>query len=250
MSSTRAKILLLAGTGEAKKLANALAKRESIDVIASIHGDARLPRDLDVPTRIGGFEDQQELAAFLKDHAISGVIDATHPFAFEISQQANGLCHELDISMCRLERAEWTPRDGDHWICIDDETEAVHHLANCEKVMTFTGRHSIGKFSNIENIYIFNRILHDVSEDFPLPNGEHVFGKPPFSVQGEVDLFRRLEIDAIILRNVGGENGFSKVEAARQLGLKVIMINRPVSSLPKPIRRIEDALEWVDNHFG
>ena len=250
MSSTRAKILLLAGTGEAKTLASLLAKRESIDVIASIHGDARLPRDLDVPTRIGGFEDQQEFAAFLKDQALSGVIDATHPFAVEVSQQANELCRELDMPLCRLERRDWRPQDGDHWITIDDETEAAHHLAHCQKVMAFTGRHSIGKFSNIENIYIFNRILHNELVDFPLPHGEHVFGKPPFSVLDEVDLFRRLEIDAIILRNVGGENGFSKVEAARQLGLKVIMINRPFSSLPKPIRRIEDALEWVDNHFG
>lgn len=250
MSSTRAKILLLAGTGEAKTLASLLAKRESINVIASIHGDARLPRDLDVPTRIGGFEDQQELAAFLKDHAISGVIDATHPFAVEVSQLAHDLCRELDIPLCRLERREWRPQDGDHWIRINDETEAAQHLSNCQKVMTFTGRHSIGKFSNFENIYVFNRILHDVNEGFPLPHGEHVFGKPPFSVQDEVDLFRRLEVDAIILRNVGGENGFSKVEAARQLGLKVIMINRPISSLPKPIRLIEDALEWVDNHFG
>lgn len=250
MSLIKPKLLLLAGTSEAKALATLLSSSRKLDVIASLHQDARLPRDLDVPTRFGAFEDIHEFRDFILHEKVSGILDVSHPFSVDVSQQAFALSKEFNLPLMRLERAAWIPSKEDNWTFVDDEVDVHNYLEDCLKIMTFTGRVSIGKFSNIENSYIYNRILQNTDEDFPLPNGEHVFGWPPFTIADEVELFQRLEIDAIVLRNVGGKNGFSKLEAARRLGIKVIMINRPTVKAPKPLANLKAALSWIDRTYA
>lgn len=244
------KLLLIAGTREAQDLALWLSKMPKFDVLATVHGDARLPRDLPVKTRFGPFQNESHFESLVSKSGFHALIDASHPFATDITEQALAISQRQNLGFMQFERKEWTATPEDRWITVKTEHDVKKHLSGCRKIMTFTGRSSIDKFMNIENIYIYNRILQAEGSAFPLSNGEHLYGQPPFSVEQEIALFQRLDIDAIVLRNVGGKNGFSKLAAARALGLLVIMIERPKLKTPPPLRSLSEAQHWIETNYG
>ncbi len=104
-------ILVLGGTAEARELAGALHER-GIVVITSLAGRVARPRLPDGEVRIGGFGGPEALARWLAEHAVTGVVDATHPFAERISASADRACRAAHVPLLRLQRPGWSERPG------------------------------------------------------------------------------------------------------------------------------------------
>ncbi|MGH1576972.1 cobalt-precorrin-6A reductase [Planktotalea sp.] len=240
-------ILVLSGTREGRDIAADL-HRSGIDVIASLAGATRSPRAQDVPTRSGGFGGAQGFKTYLKEHSISAVLDATHPFASAITERSARICAELGIPYCLYSRPAWRATEQDNWTMLGNETEAAQHVKAGEIIFLATGRKTLERFANLSNNYLICRQIDPPNGPFPFPNGEFLIGRPPFSIEDEVRLFKKLKIDWLIVKNAGGTASFSKLDAARELGLKVGMIERPAVPDALCVSTIEQAIEWSAAH--
>ena len=239
-------LLLLAGTREAQQIASALSDR-GVAGIASLAGATRAPRDLGLPMRSGGFGGDEGFRNYLMDNGITAVLDATHPFAARITQRTARICAELSLPYCQLLRPGWQAGPGDRWVMIDQEEDAAAHIKPGATVFLATGRQTLDRFANLSSCRLICRQIDPPDREFPFENGEFLVGRPPFSVKQEMALFSRLGVDWLVVKNAGGMASASKLIAARQLALRVLMINRPP---PPPdtfqVETVVEALAWVD----
>ncbi|WP_135505050.1 cobalt-precorrin-6A reductase [Roseovarius aestuariivivens] len=237
-------VLLLAGTGEAKRIAEGLAAR-GLPAIASLAGATRAPRPLGLPTRVGGFGGDDSFRRYLRSAGITAVLDATHPFAHRVSHRTARICIEENIAYCQVLRPPWVPQPDDNWTLIDSEEEAAEHIAPGSTVFLATGRQTLQRFANLGHCRLICRQIDPPDGPFPFPNGAFLVGRPPFSEEDEAALFRWLGVDWLIAKNAGGAVPYTKLAAARRLGLRVAMINRPPQPDALRVETVTEALDWV-----
>ena len=239
-------VLILAGTAEARQLAEYCLSAK-ISAQASLSGATRKPMSLAVPTRHGGFGGVEEFKLFLKEQNISAILDVTHPFASFITERTFQVSQDLGLPMMRYDRPEWTRRRGDNWIFIKDESEATSYISPSSTVFLATGRQSLVKFQDISKSRIYCRQIDPPEEPFPWLNGGFIIGRPPFSEPAERALFLNLNIDVLIVKNAGGSASRTKLDAARDLKLPVLMINRPPPAAAQTVRSLIEVKLWLDN---
>lgn len=239
------RVLLLAGTGEARKIAEGLAER-GIDAVASLAGATRMPAALALPTRIGGFGGREGFERYLDDEGVGAVLDATHPFAARISLRTAEVCTAKGLPYRQFLRSAWTAEAGDNWTYLRTERDAAAHIVPGSTVFLATGLQNLSDFANLQQARIFARRIDAPREAFPFPGGEFLQGRPPFSVDDEIALFRKLAVDWLVVKNSGGAASRSKLDAARALGIKVALIERPEQPPGPKLTTVEDALTWVD----
>jgi precorrin-6A/cobalt-precorrin-6A reductase len=236
--------LILGGTADASLLAAEIA-RAGLDAVYSYGGRTRAPADQPLPTRIGGFGGVSGLADYIRREDITHVIDATHPFAAEMSRNAVEACVETGTPLIALERAPWNRAPGDNWIEIPDVNAAVAALpAAPAKVFLAIGRQHIAPFAaKPQHTYTLRFV--DPPEA-PLPfTADVIVSRGPFTLDGELEMIRTRGIAWIVARNSGGDGARAKIDAARMLGLPVIMISRP--QLPERLRveSVSAIMQWL-----
>lgn len=237
-------LLLLAGTGEAQQVARHLAD-EGRGAVASLAGATRAPRAMGLPTRIGGFGGEAGFLRYLAEAGIKAVLDATHPFAAQISARTARLCAAHDLPYCQLLRPEWVPVAEDRWTDIAAEEEAAAHIPEGATVFLATGRQGVTRFANLDGRRLICRVVDPPEAPFPMANGTYIVGRPPFSVDDEISLFTRLGVDWLVVKNAGGAASESKLAAARALSLPVAMIARPPQPDAPRVATVAEAIEWV-----
>jgi precorrin-6A/cobalt-precorrin-6A reductase len=234
-------VLVLAGTAEARELCAALAAAGH-GVLASLSGAVREPRPLGVPTRVGGFGGAAGFLRVLTEERIGAVVDATHPFAAAISARSAMICVREGVPFLRLDRPGWVSGEGDPWSLVDDAGEAAA-LAGRAAVFLAAGRGAVAAFAGYPGA-VWCRVIDPAVEDFPLPHGGWVVGRPPFAVEEEVALFRRLGVGVLVAKDSGAAEAGAKLAAARELGLPVIMLRRPAGVRPC-VATVAEAVAWV-----
>lgn len=219
------RILILAGTGEARQLANVLAERGH-DIIMSLAGVTREPALSRGKVRRGGFGGEEGLLSFLGQERMTLVIDATHPFAAQISKHAHGAAQRLMLPLMRLERPAWKkPQDG-HWREVQSLAAALALIPEGSKVLVTTGRRNLHLLRNHPSLSGVVRSIEP--PDAPLPSGwTLMLERPPHSIEHERELMRKYRITHLISKNAGGTAMLSKIKAANGLGIEVLMIGRP-----------------------
>ena len=236
--------LILGGIADANLLAAEIA-RAGIDAVYSYGGRTRAPADQPLPTRIGGFGGVSGLADTIRREGITHVIDATHPFAAEMSRNAVEACAQTGTPLIALERAPWTRAPGDNWIEVGDVNAAVAALPEAPaRVFLAIGRQHIAPFAaRPQHAYTLRFV--DPPEA-PLPFAADVIvSRGPFTLDGELEMMRMRGINWIVARNSGGDGARAKIDAARKLGLPVIMISRP--KLPERLRveSVAEVMQWL-----
>jgi precorrin-6A/cobalt-precorrin-6A reductase len=239
--------LILGGTGDANRLADALAHAR-IDAIYSYAGRTKIPLPHALPTRIGGFGGAQGLADFIRNEHITHVIDATHPFAAEMSRHAVDACALADTPLLALERAPWTPTPGDRWIEVADIAAAVAALPDLSaRVFLAIGRQHLAPFAAKPQHAYTLRLVDAPDEVMPLPDAEIIVSRGPFTLEDDRMLMQKRGIEWLVARNAGGDGARAKIDAARGLGLSVIMIARPDLPERPRVERVEDVLAWLSH---
>ena len=236
-------LLVLAGTSDARKLLEGL---KGAAVIASLAGVTRSPMKLPVTTRKGGFGGVDGFRDYLVDNDIKGVIDATHPFASIMTQTAAMVCAELGLPHVILQRLEWVKGPEDCWHFVDNVAETAKIIPVGSTVFLGTGRKTLPEYTCLDGRTLLARVI-DPPETPVLVgfNGTFLIGSPPFSIAEEVALFRDKGIEWLVVKNAGGQKSQSKLDAARELGLPVVMINRPKLPNAHVVNSVEEVLNWV-----
>ncbi|MGO4166203.1 cobalt-precorrin-6A reductase [Novosphingobium sp. YAF33] len=239
------RVLILGGTTEASALAAALAERE-IDTVLSYAGRVASPRSQPVPVRVGGFGGIAGLERYLRETAVTHLVDATHPFAATMSAHAIAAAKAAGIALAALTRAPWAPRGGDRWHQVPDLAAAVASLEGPpRRVMLALGRMHVEAFAAQPQHRYLLRFVDAPTEAPSLPHHDLVIDRGPFTPARDTDLLRTHRIDLLVCKNAGGSGASAKLEAARELGLAVTMIDRPAIPPRRALERVEQVLDWL-----
>ncbi|KAJ55176.1 cobalt-precorrin-6X reductase [Actibacterium mucosum KCTC 23349] len=245
----RAKLLILGGTTEASALAQAVADAGLAGEV-SLAGRVDRPRPLPLPTRIGGFGGVEGLAKYLQANAITHLVDATHPFAAQISANAIHAARLAGVPMVALTRAPWAAQAGDQWHHVPDMAGAVAALSGpARRVMLAIGRMHLADFAAQPQHFYLLRLVDPPRDAITLPDHHAEVSRGPFTVEGDMALLREHRIEVIVSKNSGGAAAKAKLDAARALGIGVIMINRPCVPDRMEVTTVEDLMAWL-GHSG
>lgn len=241
------KILILGGTTEATALARRLAGHPRIDARVSLAGRTKNPVLPPLPTRIGGFGGVAGLAEYLCAEGIGAVIDATHPFAAQISANAAAACARDGVPLRLLTRPAWAAEPGDRWIGVPDMAAAALALRGLGDTVFLTiGRQEVAAFEAVPDKRYLIRAV-DPPEPMPaLPRMSLILDRGPFTVESELALMRREVVEVVVSKNSGGRATDAKLEAARRLGLPVVMVERPAGNGVLELHDVEDAVGWLE----
>jgi precorrin-6A/cobalt-precorrin-6A reductase len=238
------RILILGGTGEARELAAALVT-DGIDVISSLAGRVRQPKLPDGPVRTGGFGGADGMAAFLRAEGITQVIDATHPFAASITMNAARAAGQADVPLLVLRRPAWETDPS--WVAAADIGAAAATVRDWpgEDVFLTTGRRDLDAFASDESHRFLVRVVEPPDGPVP-PRMTLILDRGPYMVEGETALIRKHRIGLLVTKNSGGPMTAAKLQAARDLGVQVVMVQRPplppgltvVATVPEAVRLV------------
>lgn len=241
-----AKILILGGTAEAREAAVALTTRGH-EVVTSLAGVTRHPHEPLGEVRKGGFGGVDGLEAYIRENGIELLADATHPFAAVMSAHAVEAATRASIPCIRLERPAWEPEAGDQWLRVPDIGEAAEAVPQGARVLLTIGRKEIAPFVSRADLTGLARMIEP--PDPPLPsNWSLLLARPPFLAEAERALMRDHGITMLVTKNSGGRTE-AKLEAARALGIPVIMIDRPVKPPTRTAQDVEDLVRLVEAAF-
>jgi precorrin-6A/cobalt-precorrin-6A reductase len=243
------RVLILGGTGDAARLAARAAVLTGIEVITSMAGRVRQPTTTAGRMRIGGFGGAAGLIDYLRDQRIDLLIDATHPFAAQISQHAASAAQTCGLPHLMLVRPPWEAEAGDHWMAVDSIATAAAVLPGvAQRVFLTIGRQELAAFAALQDLWFLMRMIDPPLPETPMPPGLLVLERGPFTLEDERQLLTTHAIEAIVSKNSGGDATYAKLIAARERGLPVVMIQRPPMPAGKQVADVEQALAWVENH--
>lgn len=243
------RILLLGGTTEAAALADRLAYKSNIEATLSLAGRTAAPAPSPLPTRVGGFGGSEGLAAYLSREKIDLLLDATHPFAARMSTNAAAAATATGVPLLAIERPPWTAVPGDDWIEFDSIEAAVAALPDDpQDVFSGLGRQAIDALCRAPQHRYAIRVVDPLDLPGELTDAELIAARGPFRTGEDAKLFADYNIRYVLTKNAGGTAAYAKIEAARQLGIRVHMVRRPAIPARETVSSDEEALAWIDAH--
>lgn len=244
---TRRRVLLLAGTAEAAELAHLLVTRAGVDVVASFAGPTSEVSPLPCPVRRGGFGGVEGLVQELRSGGYSALIDATHPFAAVMPHHAAAAAEQAGMPRLRLVRPAWPAEP--QWLDAEDLVDAANQLTEigARRVLLTTGRNVLQPFAALTGVHFVVRSI-EPPDPLPLADAVSITARPPFTLADERALLESHRIDTLVTKNSGGAN--AKLVAAREAGVRIVMIRRPRPVAGPVVSSAAEAFEWTCRWTG
>lgn len=213
------------------------------DAIFSYAGRIANPHPQPLRTRIGGFGGVEGLRLFLRGQGISHVVDATHPFASGMSRNAIAACEAEGVALIALERPAWEEAPGDRWTRLADFDAAAAALpGDGSTVFLAIGRQNLAPFVGLNHRWLL-RFAELAAH--PLRDATLIVSRGPYTVAGDVALMQRHGVAHVVAKNAGGTAAEAKIAAARQLGLPVLMIDRPTLPARRAVATVAEVMRWL-----
>jgi precorrin-6A/cobalt-precorrin-6A reductase len=251
MEMASMRVLILGGTTEASELTRLLAADPRFDVTLSLAGRTASPKTQPVPTRIGGFGGPDGLVAWLRQSATHAVIDATHPYADQISSNAVVACARLAIPLASIVRPAWERQPGDSWLHVASAEAAADALGpNPRRVFLTLGRLELGAFASSPHHHYIARTIDPPGDVALPPDIKLLSGRGPFDLQAETTLLEQEKVDVLVSKNSGGTATYAKIEAARNFGIPVVMMARPPKLRGHAVENAEAAMIWLEQRLA
>jgi len=239
------RVLLLGGTTEASQIGRELAAA-GIAGVYSYAGRTATPVAQPLPTRVGGFGGVDGLAEYLRTERITHVIDATHPFASQISRNAVEACAKTSSPLIAYLREPWGRGARRRMAARRDRRGRSGSLADQPaRIFLAIGRQHLSPFAAQPQHFYLLRLVDAPDTALPLPDAEIVLARGPFTTEGDLALLRDHRITHVVARNAGGEGARAKLDAARTLGLPVIMIDRPSLPERRTVQSVDQIMHWL-----
>ena len=237
-------MLVLGGTSEGRALAAAL-DAAGVPFVSSLAGRVGNPALPVGEVRVGGFGGADGLAAFLRAEGITALVDATHPFAATISANAAVAAGRAGVPRLVLRRPGWDPEPT--WQVVPDMPAAADAVRGWsgESVFLTTGRRDLALFAADDQHRFLVRTVDPPDGPVP-PRMTLLLDRGPYTLDGELTLMRAHEVGLLVTKNSGGSMTAAKLQAARELGMQVVVVQRP----PLPagsdvVATVEEALDWA-----
>ena len=241
------RLLLLGGTREAVELACALAGEPGVETTYSLAGRTRRPATVPAAVRSGGFGGPDGLAAYLREARIGLVVDATHPYAAAISAHAADACYRASVPRLVLHRPPWTRHPEDRWVEVPDAESAARALpALGKRALLTVGSRGLAPFIKEEHVEFVVRAVEPPAPALDPARFEVVLARGPFDFDSERRLLASRVIDVVVSKNSGGAAARPKLDAARALGLPVVMIARPPPPPGERVETVAAAADWIE----
>lgn len=240
------RILILGGTTEASELARRLARDARFAPTVSLAGRTAAPAAPPVPYRVGGFGGVDGLVQWLTDEKVEAIVDATHPFATQISANASAASQRTGVPSLTVVRPAWEPKEDDRWIDVDSIDDAVAALGDePRRVFLTVGRLELEVFKGApHHTYLIRTIDAPAPSALP-PSSELILERGPFDEVDERRLLKERAIDVVVTKNSGGNATYGKIAAARALGLCVVMVARPSAAAGNHVPDAAAAYDWL-----
>jgi precorrin-6A/cobalt-precorrin-6A reductase len=235
------RLLILGGTSDAIALVKQAAQLPHLEVITSLAGrtqNASAPGTV----RVGGFGGATGLANYLRDRSIDLLIDATHPFAAQITWNGAIAAQQAGTPHLMLVRPAWEKTEGDRWIEVASNAAAAQVLP-AQRIFLTIGRQELSTFAALTQYWFLMRMIDP--PEAPIPPGEILLDRGPFSLENERHLLQKYDVGAIVSKNSGGDATYAKIIAAREMNLAIVMVQRPVMPVGEVVTQVEDALSWI-----
>lgn len=214
----------------------------------SYAGRTESPRAQPVPVRVGGFGGVAGLIAYLERERITHLVDATHPFAATMSRHAVEAARLAGVETIMLTRPAWEAGAGDDWRHVADIASAVDALNGAaRRVMLALGRMHVEAFAAQPQHHYILRFVDAPDAPPALPRHHLLVDRGPFTLEGDMQLMREQGVELVVAKNAGGSGARAKIDAARVLGLPVIMIDRPASPQTRVAHEVGEVLDWLDH---
>lgn len=201
-----------------------------------------------LPHRVGGFGGIPGLVSHLRAEAYTHVVDATHPFAAQMSRNAVAACAEAGVPLLALERLPWRAGEGDRWTHVPDIAGAVAALPEQPtRIFLAIGRQNLQDFAARSQHHYLLRLVDPPATPLPLPRAEAVIDRGPFRLEDDRALLRDHRIGLIVSKNAGGTGARAKLDAAREAAIPVLMIERPFIPPRLRVETVEEVLVWLSH---
>jgi precorrin-6A/cobalt-precorrin-6A reductase len=242
----RMRVLILGGTADANRLAEAVVNDPHIDAVLSYAGRTDNPTLPPIPWRVGGFGGVDGLVDYLRAQNIARVVDATHPFAAQMSAHAVAACAVAGVPLLGLERPPWQRAAGDHWIEVDDLEAAADALGSVpQRVFLGIGRLHLKTFAERPQHSYLVRLVDPPRGPLPFPNAEVIVARGPFKRGADRAMLANYRAEIVVAKNAGGDSASAKIEAARDLALPVVMVRRPFIPVRETAETVAEVLRWL-----
>jgi precorrin-6A/cobalt-precorrin-6A reductase len=219
------RVLIVGGTSEACDVAQVL-NDEGFHTVSSLAGVTSSPHLPLGEVRCGGFGGEAGLLDYLRAVNIQAVADVSHPYAVQISRHAYGAARVAGIPYMRFERPPWQQQASDHWIAVSDILDAAAALPSGARALVTIGRKGIAHFFARGDLGGVARMIE--SPDIAVPQGWLLIqARPPFATENEIELIERHNITHLVTKNAGGETTHTKIVAAREKNIPVVIVTRP-----------------------
>lgn len=245
----RKKILLLGGTIGSRQIAEALSNTIDADAIVSLAGATTSRQDYALPMRIGGFGGVEGLRRYLVENRIDLLVDATHPYAAQMSRNAAAASSQAGVPLIVFDRPGWEPVEGDQWTPVRDIEAVLRRLDRLRPRNIFLplGRKELPRFEAVPKHNYLIRSIEIFDPPLNLPHVSYIRTRPPYEKADEIDLMKRHRIDLMIVKNSGGTLIYGKMVAARELGIPILMIRRPETSHTAPCKSVAETVSAISD---
>ena len=250
MTDKPRRLLILAGTFEARQIIHNLSQHPNrYDLTASLAGTTSEFIDLEIATRRGGFGGVDGLIRYLNDHAIDLLIDATHPFAMQISTNALKAADAACIPVFPFLRPPWQQQEEDKWLMVQDLCAASNLLPDRCTPFLAIGRQHISTFYDRPDLNAVVRMIEPPPIGFP-QTWTLIRQRATNRTDQEKYLLESHKITHLVTKNSGGMKAYGKIEAARALKLPVFMISRPHHPAGQGYKSVDALCDGIHAHFG
>ncbi|MBP0947829.1 cobalt-precorrin-6A reductase [Pseudomonas alliivorans] len=236
------RILLLGGITEALAIARTLGPEH----IYSLAGVGRVPTDLKCQLKVGGYGGAEGMAQYMREQGVDLLLDATHPYAAQISHNAALAANSAGIPCWALRRTAWTAGPGDDWREVANWSELVAALAPFKRPFFTLGREPLQHLEEIpEHQFWTLRAL----DSYPGNERCDVIGaRGPFQLEDERQLFEQRQIDVLISKNSGSDSTEPKLDIARERGVPVLILKRPeLPEVDRVFRTVDEVLRALES---
>jgi len=251
------KVMVIAGTKDARDIINELVKMEVFVVATVATGFGK--EMLEDCGAIRVYEGKLEAAAMeclINKESISCVVDASHPFAREVSINAMRSCANTGAAYLRFERCS-IDTGAEGVIRVKTFKEAANAAGQYKgNILLTIGSNNIDIFAKCIADYkkrLYARVLPDSRviakcEEAGLTAGNIIAIKGPFSVEMNMEILKYCRAEVLVSKESGETGGTAeKLDAARKLGIPVVLVERPDIAYPQKVSTIDKVIEFVKN---